>query len=213
MPEGEGAAGGSGNGDAGGNGGEGAAGQGAGGGNAGQGAPGGGAGQGSGQEDPYKDLSHDELVARIKSANAESMTRRQRIEALEAEKRQREQEGMSDLQKLTAERDELKAENESLKGELAKAGDAKTVNDIATTLRFRNPQRALGLLLSEVKREDLVDDSGKLVDAKVTDALKKLAKSDPYLVETGGGDGGEGRQGQGGAAKSMNDAIRAAAGR
>lgn len=79
---------------------------------------------------------------------------------------------------------ELKAENEKLKAQLVSQQIRQEFNDLVTgsdaVAKFKNPKTAFRLLdLDDVE----IDEDGDITG--LDEAIKKLAKSDPYLLDTG----------------------------
>lgn len=97
-----------------------------------------------------------------------------------------------------------RTKNEELEGRFKGAVLKRTIVEVAARQNFRNPQLA-GTLLS-IDASDVVDDDFEADEKPIEAALKKLAKSDPYLVKpergqadvTGGSEGaGRGKNGSG----------------
>ena len=122
----------------------------------------------------------DEMRKQLKAVNAESAGRRKKIEEIEAAEAKRKLAELSELDQLKAklavqEKARLEAE-----GKASEALIRHAVEMAAATMKFHNPEIAYHLLdLAEVS----IGEDGKV--AGVEDALKKLVKSNPYLVGNG----------------------------
>lgn len=95
-----------------------------------------------------------------------------------------------------AEDSELKTENEKLKEKLVTQSIRMEFNDLVTgsdaLAKFKNPKTAFKLLdLSEVE----IDEDGDITG--LDDAIKALAKSDPYLLDKGKDEDDEDDEGSG----------------
>lgn len=133
-----------------------------------------------------KELSDENAKWRLKYKN-----RGQRIAQLEAEieklkqgKPKSKSEDDDDDAGGDDKSNELKTENEKLKEKLVTQQIRMEFNDLVTgsdaLAKFKNPKTAFRLLdLSEVE----IDEDGDITG--LDDAIKALAKSDPYLLDTG----------------------------
>jgi len=120
------------------------------------------------------------LRQQLKTVNSESAGRRKKLEEIEAAEAKRKLAELSELDQLKAklaEQEKARLEAESRANE---ALIRHAVEMAAATMKFHNPEIAYHLLdLAEVS----IGEDGKV--AGVEDALKKLIKSNPYLVDAG----------------------------
>lgn len=154
--------------------------------------------KGKGAKKPdAKDRRIQELSAESKNYRLKSSQRGKKIRELEAENRQlKEKQGKpkgkddgdddkdGDAKGDDAESKKLKVENEQLQEKLVKQQLRQEFTDLTSgqkpIAKFRNPKAAFRLLdLDDVE----IDEDGE-IDG-LTDAIKALAKSDPYLLDTG----------------------------
>lgn len=138
------------------------------------------------EEDDPRDVRIQELSAEAKKRRIRARKDRERIEALEAENARLK--GKKKDSKDDEESDEddsaLKQENEALKDRLFRSTLRTEFNDILddpkSKVKFKDRKAAFRLLdLDEIE----VDEDGEVDGLK--DAIDDLAKSYPFLVETG----------------------------
>lgn len=109
--------------------------------------------------------------AQIKAVNAESAERRVKLKALEDKQAKKEQESLSEAEKLQAEIKQGKKAHEALKAELDAERIRTAVIGAAIELEFASPDDAFSLIdRNEIKIED-----GKVVGFEKS--LKALAES------------------------------------
>lgn len=122
----------------------------------------------------------DEMRKQLKAVNTESAGRRKRLEEIEAAEAKRKQAELSELDQL---KDKLAEQEKARLVAESKASEAlirHAVEMAAVGMKFHNSEIAYRLLdLAEVS----LGEDGKV--AGVEDALKKLVKSNPYLVGNG----------------------------
>lgn len=170
------------------------------GGNAGTGSAGTGEGQG-----PDTTETPEQLRARIAALSKEAGGYRTKLRDAEAKLQQGERQGMDDLERTKAELADATRELAELREQQADAAVATAVTAVARTLKFHDPADAM----AHLKRSEVTDDDGKVVEAKVRERLTQLVQTKPYLaVAAPNGDGHGGREGSGRAGGSMNDLIR-----
>lgn len=148
--------------------------------------------------------------AGLKTALESERTERKR---LERELKNVRTKDLPEGEKLKAERDTLKDEVDSLKGQLAEVGVKSTIESQARELGFKRPSAALGLLKSLAPDVDIASLD---TDEKAAKALRDLASDNDYLVTTPPPSGGpvnpQGSKTPNGTA-GFNQTIREAAGR
>jgi hypothetical protein len=122
----------------------------------------------------------DEMRKQLKAVNAESAGRRKKLEEIEAAEAKRKQAELSELDQLKVKLAEQEKARLAAESKADEALIRHAVEMAAATMKFHNPEIAYHLLdLAEVS----LGEDGKV--AGVEDALKKLIKSNPYLVGTG----------------------------
>jgi len=122
----------------------------------------------------------EELRKQLSAVNKESAGRRKKIEEIEAAEAKRKQAELSELDQLKAKLAEQEKARLEAEGKASEALIRHAVEMAAATMKFHNPEIAYHLLdLAEVS----IGEDGKV--AGVEDALKKLIKSNPYLVDNG----------------------------
>lgn len=142
-------------------------------------------------------------------ANREAAATRKRLRDLEAAEQQRKQEGMTELEKMTARAEAAEQERDEARNSLATRDFRDNVTEAARALGFRNP----GLAHRLVEQPAVLADDGKLDSKKLDAALRDVLKAEPYLGTAAGADAGAGRRaGTGQGQPSMNDLIRERAG-
>lgn len=156
-----------------------------------------------GGEQPTPEERLAELEQELGTARAE-ITRLKKQRAPKPKPTPKKDEPTTDEDEQERERkiQELESSNSKLERQLQKANAL----GIAADLKIVDPDAAIQLL----DWDSLEDPDSK---TEIRNALKTLVKEKPYLLstESGGFDGGQG--GSGGQKPSMNDRIRAAAGR
>jgi len=122
----------------------------------------------------------EELRKQLSAVNKESAGRRKKIEEIEAAETKRKQAELSELDQLKVKLAEQEKARLEAEGKASEALIRHAVEMAAATMKFHNPEVAYHLLdLAEVS----IGEDGKV--AGVEDALKKLVKSNPYLVGNG----------------------------
>jgi vacuolar-type H+-ATPase subunit I/STV1 len=122
----------------------------------------------------------EELRKQLSAVNKESAGRRKKIEEIEAAEAKRKQAELSELEQLKAKLAEQEKARLAAESKANEALIRHAVEMAAATMKFHNPEVAYHLLdLAEVS----IGEDGKV--AGVEDALKKLVKSNPYLVGNG----------------------------
>jgi len=122
----------------------------------------------------------EELRKQLKAVNSESAGRRKKLEEIEAAEAKRKQAELSELDQLKAKLAEQEKARLVAEGKASEALIRHAVEMAAATMKFHNPEIAYHLLdMAEVS----IGEDGKVTG--VEDALKKLVKSDPYLVGNG----------------------------
>jgi len=122
----------------------------------------------------------DEVRKQLKVVNAESAGRRKKLEEIEAAEAKRKQAELSELDQLKAKLAEQEKARLVAEGKASEALIRHAVEMAAATMKFHNPEIAYHLLdMAEVS----IGEDGQVTG--VEDALKKLVKSDPYLVGNG----------------------------
>jgi hypothetical protein len=125
------------------------------------------------------------LRAALKAANAESMTRRKKLDELEAAEEERKAAQLSEVEKAKKAQADAEAKARATEERLRTSAIRSAVAMEAARLGFYDPEDAFRLAdLAEVQ----VAEDGKVTGVEA--ALKALAKAKAHLVKTasGGGD-------------------------
>ena len=146
------------------------------------------------------------LEREVQELRKENAGHRKRSEALEREKQQAAQAGMSEAEKAAARAQELEDQNRQLSSALQEQRVEAATVAAATKLNYRNPELASRLLDRSAIE---YDEGGK--PKNVEALLRALASSEPYLVKGQAGDFGGGNRGAAPESKpGMNELLRAA---
>ena len=147
------------------------------------GAPDGGMSNGDGGQTAAAELAAEleRVKAALKAANSESMTRRKRLEELEAAEAERAAAQLSEVEKAKRLAADAEAKAQAAEERLRTARLRNAVVVAASKLNFYDPEDAFRLAdLGDAQ----VGDDGKVTG--VEDALKALAKTKPHLVKAAG---------------------------
>ncbi len=126
------------------------------------------------------------LRAALKAANAESMTRRKKLDELEAAEEERKAAQLSEVEKARKAQADAEAKAMATEERLRTAAIRNAVVLAASKANFYDPEDAFRLAdLAEVQ----VADDGTVTG--VDNALKTLTKAKPHLVKTTSSGGGE----------------------
>lgn len=174
------------------------------GGNGGQGSAGGADTGASSGSSTQRYASVEDAIAAVEQRERENANYRERIRQFEEAERQRQQEGMTELERRDARIRELEDQNTRHARQLAMRDLRDDAADVASELGFRNPRLAHRL----VEADDVIADDGTIDADKVKAALQKALRSDPYLAGGTGAEGGAGRSDDGAAGGSFNDQLR-----
>jgi Phage minor structural protein GP20. len=143
-------------------------------------------------------------------ARREAASYRTRASAAEQQAQQLRQANETEAQRIQRERDEATARSADLERKVRDLTVGSAVRDALTTAKAFNPATALKMLdLDKIA----LDDAGMPVKASLDQAIADLRQSDPYLFQRTSADAGAGTGSGSSATPSMNDLIRAAAGR
>lgn len=143
-------------------------------------------------------------------ARREAATYRTRATAAEQEAQRFRQANETEAQRIQRERDEALEARAELEKRVKDLTVGSAVRDALANAKAFNPATALKMLdLDKIA----LDDSGVPVKASLDQAIADLRQSDPYLFQRTSADAGAGTGTGSSAAPSMNDMIRAAAGR
>lgn len=119
-----------------------------------------------------------ELRKALKAANAESMSRRKRLEELEAAEEERKAAQMSEIDKALKAKADAEARAQAAEERMRTAAIRNAVVLAATRANFYDPEDAFRLADLDAVQ---IGDDGKV--AGVEEALKTLAKTKPHLVK------------------------------
>jgi type II secretory pathway pseudopilin PulG len=150
------------------------------------------------------------LERELRETRNEAATNRRRAQELERTATAAAQAGMTELEREQARATAAEQRAQALEAQVqAQALETATVS-VATRLGFRNPELAYRLV-----DRSAVDYNKDGRPTNVEALLAELAKSDPYLLKSAGGDYGGGDRGKPpeGGKPSMNELIRTAMGR
>lgn len=173
---------------------------------------GGGSGDPPPPADPPKDPPPDATQSEVEKAYAKLREAEKERDQVKAKLTRMEREGLSEVDQLKSENEDLKAEVAGLTMKLDEHDHDAVIDKVADALKFRNKAVARALAKEAVGAEDRGD------EGKVRKALETSAKEDPTLVgekpppPSGGPIEPGGNSGEGGSAGFTQD-IRQAAGR
>lgn len=157
--------------------------------------------------DPATRAYVEQQIKDAAEARREAARYRTERNGLQQQVQQFQQQGMTEAERLQAERDAAVERANALEAQARQASLQAAVTAEATALGFHSPTLALRLL----DESDVLDDEGKPKNVKA--ALQAVLKDNPYLAKRSStADAGEGR-GKPADTRSMSALIRAAAGR
>jgi len=120
----------------------------------------------------------EETRKALSKANRESAQRRKKLEEFESKEQERAEAELSEMEKLQKQIDLLNAEKEQAQKHAQEILIKSAVISQAAALNFNDPEDAFAL----VDKSQFEVEDGKV--AGVEEALKELAKSKPYMLQT-----------------------------
>ena len=121
----------------------------------------------------------DKLKAKLKAADKHTATMQQRLKAFEDKDKSESERAASKAKEAEESASKLRTENQNLMIEI-EVNRAATSDDKKTRIRWHNPE----VITKFLDPEDFVED-GEIDRSALKKAIAKVAKENPYLVDSG----------------------------